>query len=63
MKDAYKCTDKPDCTPLTLAQSEALWAQATLQGTLDNVARWDKIQTAQQAIAGVPPITPMKGKK
>ena len=62
VQDAYKCTGK-DCTPLTLAEAEQKWAQATLQGTLDNVTRWDKINTAQQAVAEIPPITPMKNKR
>ena len=62
VQSAYKCTGI-DCTPLTLAQAEVLWAQATLQGTIDNVTRWDKLQTAQQAVAEIPPITPMKNKR
>jgi hypothetical protein len=65
VQNAYKCTIVPPattCTALTVAESEALWATATLQGTIDNVNRYHNILAAQEAVAGTPPITPQIGK-
>jgi hypothetical protein len=64
VQSTYPCKPVAPATTCTtvLADAETLWAQATLQGTLDNVARYDKIQKATQAVADIPPITPMKGK-
>ena len=66
----YKCTatiplpapPAPPCTPLTLAQSQALWAKATLQGTIDNVDRHHKLKAAQDAAGAVSPISPVTKK-
>jgi K+-transporting ATPase ATPase A chain len=42
--------------------NSALWATATLQGTVDNVNRYHDILAAQEALAGNPPVTPQIGK-
>ena len=44
------------CTPLTLAESEALWAKATLQGTADNVTRFQNTVAATIAVNATAPI-------
>lgn len=65
VQNAYKCAPVPPattCTALTVAESETLWAKATLQGTVDNVNRYHNILAAQDAVAGTPPITPQIGK-
>ena len=54
---AYGCMVVPPasaCTALTQAESNAAWAQATLQGTIDNVTRYRQLEAAKDAVAGVP---------
>lgn len=65
VQDAYKCTPQPNCTPFTLAQSRSAWAIATLQGSVDNANRYHNVKAMSEAVAGVPPITPVMsaGKK
>jgi hypothetical protein len=59
VQDAYKCNTGPGCTPYTLDESKALWATATLQGTINNVDRFHKAKAAQDAAGNVPPIAPV----
>ena len=57
---AYPCKVVPPattCTALTLAESESLWAQATLQGTINNVNQYHRYLAAQEAAKAVTPIT------
>ena len=56
VQNTYKCTGPPDCVPLTLAESEALWAKATLQGTADNVTRFQNILASTVAVEAIAPI-------
>jgi hypothetical protein len=59
VKFAYPCKPVPpatECTPLTLAESEALWAKATLQGTADNVTRFQNIVAAKAAVDATTPV-------
>lgn len=56
---AYKCTPVPpaaECTPLTLAESESLWAKATLQGTADNVTKYQNNIVSQAAVSRTAPV-------
>lgn len=59
VKTAYACRPVPpatECTALTTAESEALWAKATLQGTADNVTRFQNQVAAAAAISQTAPI-------
>jgi hypothetical protein len=65
VQSAYKCTPPPSepttppatpCTALTLEESEALWAKATLQGTADNVQRFQNTVAATAAVNATTPI-------
>lgn len=59
VKVAYPCTPvapATSCTALTLAESEALWAKATLQGTANNVDRFQDTVAATAAVNATTPI-------
>ena len=56
VQSAYKCEPQPSCAPLTLAESESLWAKATLQGTADNVTKFQNMVAATAAINATTPI-------
>jgi hypothetical protein len=59
VQTAYKCKDagpSTPCTPYTLAESEALWARAILQGTADNVTQFQNTVAATAAINATTPI-------
>lgn len=54
---APRVTVAQNCTsPLTLAESEAEWAKATLQGTFDNVTRFQNTVAAAAAVGATTPI-------
>ena len=55
VQTAYKCTGH-DCTALTIAESEALWAQATLQGTANNVQQFQNIIASKAAMDATTPV-------
>jgi hypothetical protein len=55
VKYAYPCSGK-DCTPLALTESEALWAKATLQGTVDNVTRFQNEVATKAALDATTPL-------
>jgi hypothetical protein len=65
VQSAYPCKPVAPATTCTtvLADAETAWAQATLQGTLDNVTRYHNIKAATDAVAANPPITPVSAKK
>ena len=46
----------PNCTPFTLAESEALWAQATLKGTANNVQSFQNAIAATAAMKATTPV-------
>lgn len=59
VKVAYKCTPVPpavECTELPLAESESLWAKTTLQGTANNVDRFQDTVAATAAVRATTPI-------
>jgi hypothetical protein len=59
VQTAYKCASVPPattCTAFTLAESEAAWAKATLQGTADNVTRFQNQVAATAAVNATTPI-------
>lgn len=59
VQNTYKCAPIPpagDCTAFTLAESETLWAKAMLQGTADNVTRFQNTVAATAAVNATTPI-------
>lgn len=60
--------DGKACESMSSDEAMAAWANATLQGTADNVERYVKLKAASDAVADVPPVEPnlagaKKGKK
>jgi hypothetical protein len=58
VKVAYPCAPVPPATTCTtvLADAEAAWAKATLQGTADNVTRFQNTVAATAAVSATTPI-------
>jgi hypothetical protein len=47
---------RQDCTPLTLGESETLWAKGMLQGTADNVTKYQNAIVSAAAVSQAKPI-------
>lgn len=58
VQSAYKCTPVAPATECTtvLADAESAWAKATLQGTADNVTRFQNQVAATAAVNATTPI-------
>jgi hypothetical protein len=58
VKVAYKCVPVAPATECTtvLADAESAWAKATLQGTADNVTRFQNTVAATAAVSATTPI-------